>query len=51
MSELVVPGIYLCQRLPIGKYVGATIFLWGGVTVCTAAVKTYTGLLILRYAK
>ena len=45
----VVPGVYMAQRFPLGKYTGIIIALWGGVTVCTVAVKSYEGLLVQRY--
>ena len=45
----VVPAVYMAQRFPLGKYVGTIITLWGGVTVCTVAVKSYEGLLVQRY--
>lgn len=67
--EKVIPGVYLAQRFPIGKYVAVTVslsdplplrpfpaltavvqmFLWGGITVCTAAVKSHQGLYVQRF--
>ncbi|KAG4432797.1 hypothetical protein IFR05_011733 [Cadophora sp. M221] len=44
-----LPGVYFSQRFPLGKYVSITMFVWGGVTVCTVAVKSYPGLLIQRF--
>jgi MFS family permease len=45
----VLPGVYLAQRFPVGKYVAVVMFLWGGITICTAAVTTYQGLLAQRF--
>lgn len=44
-----IPGVYLSQRFPLGKYVATVIFLWGGVTICTVAVKNYPGLMVQRF--
>lgn len=44
-----IPGVYLSQRLPLGKYVATVVFLWGGVTVCTVAVNNYPGLMVQRF--
>lgn len=43
------PGSMLCQKLPIAKYISAMIFVWGGITMLTATVKSYEGLLAQRY--
>ncbi|KAJ6441352.1 MFS general substrate transporter [Purpureocillium lavendulum] len=45
----VVPGVFLCQKFPIAKYTSVIVFIWGGVTVCTVAVKSYPGLLAQRF--
>jgi hypothetical protein len=45
---LVIPGALLSQRLPVGKFVGIAIIIWGGVSICTIAVKSYEGLLVQR---
>ncbi len=44
-----IPGVYMAQRFPLGKYVATVIFLWGGVTVCTVAVTNYPGLMVQRF--
>ncbi len=44
-----VPGVYMSQRFPLGKYVAVVIFLWSGVTICTVAVKNYQGLMVQRF--
>ncbi|KAL4931765.1 MFS general substrate transporter [Aspergillus undulatus] len=43
------PSSYLMVRLPIGKYIAATVFVWGGVLMCHAATKNYGGLLAARF--
>ncbi|CRG88175.1 putative transporter C417,10 [Talaromyces islandicus] len=45
----VLPGVVLSQKLPLGKFVGPSIMLWGGVTICTMAVKSYEGFLVQRF--
>ncbi|KAI9375213.1 major facilitator superfamily domain-containing protein, partial [Aspergillus egyptiacus] len=42
-------AVVLAQKAPLAKYVSVMMFLWGGVTICTAAVNTYQGLLIQRF--
>lgn len=44
-----IPGVYMSQRFPLGKYVATVIFLWGGVTMCTGAVTNYAGLMVQRF--
>ncbi|KIM98676.1 hypothetical protein OIDMADRAFT_43519 [Oidiodendron maius Zn] len=44
-----VPGVFFSQKFPLGKYVAIMMFLWGGVTVCTVAVRSYHGLLVQRF--
>ncbi|KAI8626408.1 putative MFS allantoate transporter [Xylariaceae sp. FL1651] len=43
------PTNFLMQRLPIGKYLGANIFLWGFFLMLQAAAKTFGQLLALRF--
>ncbi|PVH87114.1 MFS general substrate transporter [Cadophora sp. DSE1049] len=43
------PALYLSQRLPIGKYAGIAIIVWGGVTMSSAAVTTYHSFLAQRF--
>jgi len=42
------PTNYLIQRLPVAKYLGTSIILWGTILACHAAVKGFTGILVLR---
>ncbi|KAI0407297.1 putative MFS allantoate transporter [Xylaria palmicola] len=43
------PTNFLMQRLPIGKYLGFNIFLWGFFLMLQAAAKTFGQLLALRF--
>jgi hypothetical protein len=42
------PTNFLMQRLPIGKYLGANICLWGVFLMIQAAAKNFAGLAALR---
>ncbi|GKZ37231.1 hypothetical protein AbraIFM66950_008688 [Aspergillus brasiliensis] len=43
------PSSYLIVRLPIGKYVSASVFIWGGILMCHAAAKNFGGLIAARF--
>ncbi|KAI1823506.1 putative MFS allantoate transporter [Xylaria intraflava] len=43
------PTNFLMQRLPIGKYLGVNIFLWGFFLMLQAAAKSFAQLLVLRF--
>ncbi|CAG8143216.1 unnamed protein product [Penicillium salamii] len=43
------PTMYLSVRLPIGKYLGATVFVWAAILMCHAACRSFTGLMITRF--
>ncbi|KAE8412950.1 major facilitator superfamily domain-containing protein [Aspergillus pseudocaelatus] len=43
------PFIYLMSRLPLTKFVGVTVIVWGGVCMCLAAPKTYSGFAAVRF--
>ncbi|KAF7596897.1 hypothetical protein BBP40_011942 [Aspergillus hancockii] len=43
------PSSYLIVRLPIGKYLSASVFVWGGVLLCHAAAKNFGGLMAARF--
>ncbi|KAF2160321.1 hypothetical protein M409DRAFT_70496 [Zasmidium cellare ATCC 36951] len=45
----ILPATYLAQRLPIGKFVGCSIAIWGIVTISTAGVNSYAGLMVNRF--
>ncbi|GIK00166.1 hypothetical protein Aspvir_004186 [Aspergillus viridinutans] len=42
------PTNFLLQRLPIGKYLGANIFMWGVFLMIQAACHSFTTLAVLR---
>lgn len=50
VSYLVMePFAGLCiQKLPVAKFLGVNVILWGIVVCCHAATKTYAGLMIVR---
>jgi MFS family permease len=43
-----LPTNFLLQRLPVGKYLGSMIFLWGFFLMCQAACNSFTTLTVLR---
>jgi hypothetical protein len=43
------PALYLAQRLPLGRYAGVAIVVWGIVTMTTAGVTSYPGFMVQRY--
>ncbi|KAE8378636.1 major facilitator superfamily domain-containing protein [Aspergillus bertholletiae] len=43
------PFIYLMSRLPLTKFVGVTVIVWGGVCMCLAAPKSYAGFAAVRF--
>ncbi len=43
-----IPNIWLLQRLPVAKYLGACLVGWGICTACHAAIHNYGGLLTVR---
>ncbi|KAB8249361.1 major facilitator superfamily domain-containing protein [Aspergillus flavus] len=44
-----IPTSYLMVRLPLGKYVSTSVFLWGGILMCHAACQNYGGLVTARF--
>ncbi|KAF2772952.1 pantothenate transporter [Teratosphaeria nubilosa] len=50
LSQLVSewPFIYLMSRLPLAKFVGATIIVWGGICMCLAAPSNFAGFAAVR---
>ncbi|KAH8150480.1 uncharacterized protein LAJ45_05693 [Morchella importuna] len=42
------PTNWIIQRVPIAKYLGFNIIVWGGILACHAAGKNFTGMVILR---
>ena len=43
-----VPTNFLLQRLPVGKYLGSMIFLWGFFLMLQAACNSFATLTVLR---
>ncbi|KAJ6104345.1 hypothetical protein N7523_010665 [Penicillium sp. IBT 18751x] len=43
------PTSYLIVRLPLGKYLAVSVFLWGGVLMCHAACQNFAGLITARF--
>ena len=43
------PFIYLMSKLPLTKFVGITIVLWGIVCMCLAAPKSFAGFAAVRF--
>lgn len=37
------------MRLPLGKYLGAAVFVWGGVLMCHAACTSFSTLMAARF--
>ncbi|OAD03934.1 hypothetical protein MUCCIDRAFT_110814 [Mucor lusitanicus CBS 277.49] len=44
-----IPNNYLIQRLPVGRYLGAVLIIWGCVMGATAACHNFGQLLALRF--
>lgn len=39
---------YLLVKLPLGKFLAGTVFLWGTTLACMTAAKSFPGLLVAR---
>lgn len=44
-----IPTSRLVQLVPVGKFAGVTVLLWGIVLACSASCNSYEGLLIARF--
>lgn len=44
-----MPHAFLMQRLPLAKYLGTCVCLWGAVVACTAACNSYASLAACRF--
>ncbi|KAI8364619.1 major facilitator superfamily domain-containing protein [Blakeslea trispora] len=44
-----LPNNYMLQRIPIGKYIGIIVILWGTVLLCTAWGRNFGQLAGLRF--
>ncbi|KAK4504611.1 hypothetical protein PRZ48_002572 [Zasmidium cellare] len=45
----VLPAAFLAQKLPLGKFLSATVVLWGAVTMLTVTVSSYPGFMVQRF--
>ncbi|TVY30249.1 putative transporter [Lachnellula hyalina] len=43
------PILWLLTKVPIGKFVGITVFIWGGILCCMAACHSFAGLATVRF--
>ncbi|KAJ5198674.1 uncharacterized protein N7498_007791 [Penicillium cinerascens] len=43
------PSSYVIVRLPIGKYLSVSVFIWGGILMCHAACSSFAGLMVARF--
>ncbi|KAI0097112.1 MFS general substrate transporter [Daldinia grandis] len=43
------PAGYLLQRLPVGKFIGSSILVWGMLTIVTPACKNFAGIAVNRF--
>ncbi|OQE21757.1 hypothetical protein PENSTE_c011G04086 [Penicillium steckii] len=43
------PSSYVIVRLPIGKYLACSVFVWGGILMCHAATTNFAGLMCARF--
>lgn len=44
-----IPASLLLQRLPVAKYTGTMIGVWGMLLMCCAAAKNFGGMFALRF--
>ncbi|CAI7608903.1 unnamed protein product [Penicillium bialowiezense] len=42
-----VPSNIILTRLKPSRYIPSAIFVWGGISLCTAATKNFTGIILL----
>lgn len=43
------PGAYLMNKIPMGKYLGSSVVLWGGCLLCLAACRNFSDLMAVRF--
>ncbi|CAG8919493.1 unnamed protein product [Penicillium salamii] len=43
-----VPSNIILTRLKPSRYIPSAIFIWGGISLCTAATKNFTGIMCVR---
>ncbi|KAI4804974.1 MFS general substrate transporter [Aureobasidium sp. EXF-8845] len=44
-----LPTVWLLTKVPLGSYIGGTLFAWGGVVCCMAACSNFAGLATVRF--
>jgi MFS family permease len=44
-----MPTVWLLTKVPLGSYIGGTLFAWGGVVCCMAACRNFAGLATVRF--
>lgn len=44
-----MPTVWLLTKVPLGSYIGGTLFAWGGVVGCMAACSNFAGLATVRF--
>ncbi|SAM05360.1 hypothetical protein [Absidia glauca] len=44
-----IPNNYLLQRVPLAKYIGTIVFLWGGVLTAMAFGKNFSQMMAMRF--
>ncbi|KAI8080706.1 major facilitator superfamily domain-containing protein [Gilbertella persicaria] len=44
-----LPNNYLLQRMPVGRYIGIIVTLWGVVLTCTAAANNFSQVAAMRF--
>ncbi|KAG0179517.1 hypothetical protein DFQ29_002024 [Apophysomyces sp. BC1021] len=44
-----VPNNFFLQRVPIGRYIGVIVFVWGAVLFCSGFVQNFSQMTALRF--
>ncbi|KAI8879697.1 MFS general substrate transporter [Backusella circina FSU 941] len=44
-----IPNNYFLQKVPVGRYLGIIVFLWGTVLACTAAGTNFSQIAAMRF--
>ncbi|KAK4688189.1 MFS transporter, ACS family, allantoate permease, partial [Tremellales sp. Uapishka_1] len=45
----VFPSLYLLQKLPSNRYIAFNVTMWGVLTMCLAACKSFSKIMAIRY--
>lgn len=48
-TSVAFPAAFLAQKLPLGKFLACIVIMWAAVTMLTATVSSYEGLLVQRF--